>query len=42
MEAKGIVGPMDGVKRREVMLAPENLELFFQGKGQGIIEGMND
>jgi S-DNA-T family DNA segregation ATPase FtsK/SpoIIIE len=42
MEAKGIVGPMDGVKRREVMIEPENLELFFRGKGQGIIEGMND
>jgi S-DNA-T family DNA segregation ATPase FtsK/SpoIIIE len=42
MEAKGIVGPMDGVKRREVMLDPENLELFFRGKGQGIVEGMND
>jgi DNA segregation ATPase FtsK/SpoIIIE, S-DNA-T family len=42
MEAKGIVGPMDGVKRREVMVAPENLELLFGGKQQGIVEGMND
>jgi S-DNA-T family DNA segregation ATPase FtsK/SpoIIIE len=42
MEAKGIVGPMDGVKRREVMVAPENLELLFGGKQQGIVPGMND
>lgn len=42
MESKGIVGPQDGVKRREVMIAPENLELFFSGRQQGIIKGMND
>jgi S-DNA-T family DNA segregation ATPase FtsK/SpoIIIE len=42
MEAKNIVGSQDGVKPREVLLAPENVEVYFGGKQQGIIEGMND
>ncbi len=42
MEAKGIVGPMDGVKRREVMLAPENVELYFAGRQQGVAPSSND
>ena len=35
MEAMQIVGSQDGVKPREVMLRPENLEVFFLGRGQG-------
>lgn len=40
MEAKGIVGPQDGVKPREVLLHPENVESYFAGKQQGIVEGL--
>jgi S-DNA-T family DNA segregation ATPase FtsK/SpoIIIE len=40
MEAKGIVGPQDGVKPREVLLHPENVESYFAGKQQGIMEGL--
>lgn len=35
MEAMQIVGPQDGVKPREVLLRPENLQAFFAGSGQG-------
>ena len=35
MEALQIVGPQDGVKPREILLRPENLEAWFSGKGQG-------
>ncbi|MEO7720076.1 MAG: DNA translocase FtsK 4TM domain-containing protein [Capsulimonas sp.] len=35
MEALNIVGPQDGVKPREILLRPENLEAWFSGKGQG-------
>lgn len=39
MEAKGIVGPQDGVKPREVLLHSENVESYFAGKQQGIVDG---
>ncbi len=35
MEAQGIVGPQDGVKPREVLLRPENVDVWFAGQGQG-------
>ena len=35
MEARGIVGSQDGVKPREILLRPENVEAFFAGAGQG-------
>jgi len=35
MEALQIVGSQDGVKPREILLRPENVEAFFLGKGQG-------
>ena len=35
MEARQIVGSQDGVKPREILLRPENVEAFFQGTGQG-------
>jgi S-DNA-T family DNA segregation ATPase FtsK/SpoIIIE len=35
MEARGIVGSQDGIKPREILLRPENLEVFFAGAGQG-------
>jgi len=35
MEAMQIVGPQDGVKPREVLLRPENVQAFFAGTGQG-------
>jgi len=35
MEARQIVGSQDGVKPREILLRPENVEAFFLGTGQG-------
>ena len=35
MEARQIVGSQDGVKPREILLRPENVEAFFAGSGQG-------
>ena len=35
MEARGIVGSQDGVKPREILLQPQNVEVFFAGSGQG-------
>ncbi len=35
MEAQGIVGAQDGVKPREVLLRPENVDVWFAGQGQG-------
>ena len=35
MEAQGIVGAQDGVKPREVLLRPENVDIWFAGQGQG-------
>ena len=35
MEAKGIVGSQDGVKPREVLLQPDQIESYFSGKQQG-------
>ena len=35
MEARGIVGPQDGVKPREILLHPENVEAFFAGHQDG-------
>jgi S-DNA-T family DNA segregation ATPase FtsK/SpoIIIE len=35
MEARGIVGSQDGVKPREILLQPQNVEAFFAGSGQG-------
>jgi len=35
MEAQGIVGSQDGIKPREVLLRPENVDVWFAGQGQG-------
>ena len=35
MEARQIVGSQDGVKPREILLRPENVEAFFAGSQQG-------
>lgn len=35
MEARGIVGPQDGVKPREILLRPENVSAFFAGNQDG-------
>ena len=35
MQARQIVGSQDGVKPREILLRPENVEAFFLGTGQG-------
>ncbi len=35
MEARQIVGSQDGVKPREILLRPENVEAFFTGSQQG-------
>ena len=35
MEARGIVGPQDGVKPREILLRPENVDGFFAGHQDG-------
>ena len=35
MEARGIVGSQDGVKPREILLRPENVEAFFAGHQDG-------
>ncbi len=35
MEAQGIVGAQDGIKPREVLLRPENVDVWFAGQGQG-------
>ena len=35
MEALNLVGSQDGVKPREILLRPENVEAFFAGSGQG-------
>ncbi|MGO8673081.1 MAG: DNA translocase FtsK 4TM domain-containing protein [Capsulimonadaceae bacterium] len=35
MEARGIVGTQDGVKPREILLRPENVEVFFGGFQNG-------
>ncbi len=35
MEARQIVSSQDGVKPREILLRPENVEAFFLGTGQG-------
>ena len=35
LEAQGIVGAQDGVKPREVLLRPENVDVWFAGQGQG-------
>jgi S-DNA-T family DNA segregation ATPase FtsK/SpoIIIE len=35
MEARGIVGSQDGVKPREILLRPENVEVFFGGFQNG-------
>jgi len=38
MEAKGIVGSQDGVKPREVLLHSHDVEAYFSGHQQGIVE----
>ncbi len=35
MEARGIVGPQDGVKPREILLHKENVNVFFAGHQDG-------
>ena len=35
MEAKGIVGSQDGVKPREVLLQPDQVEAYFKGHANG-------
>ena len=35
MEARGIVGPQDGVKPREILLHKENVDVFFAGHQNG-------
>ncbi len=35
MEARGIVGPQDGVKPREILLHRENVDVFFAGHQNG-------
>ncbi len=35
MEAQGLVSSQDGVKPREILLRPENLEAYFAGSAQG-------
>ena len=31
-EARGIVGSQDGVKPHEILLRPENVDVFFAGR----------
>ena len=35
MEARGLVGPQDGVKPREILLQKENVDVFFAGHQDG-------
>jgi S-DNA-T family DNA segregation ATPase FtsK/SpoIIIE len=35
MEAHGLVGSQDGVKPREIILRPENVDVFFAGHQDG-------
>jgi S-DNA-T family DNA segregation ATPase FtsK/SpoIIIE len=37
MEARGIVGAQEGVKPREILLHPENVESYFSGRSQGVL-----
>ena len=37
MEARGIVGPQDGVKPREVILTQGDLEEYFDGHATGVL-----
>jgi S-DNA-T family DNA segregation ATPase FtsK/SpoIIIE len=39
MEARGIVGSQDGVKPREVLLHPGNVDSYFDGRQQGVVSG---
>lgn len=37
MEAKGIVGPLDGAKPREILMSPARLDAFFHGEREAFL-----
>jgi S-DNA-T family DNA segregation ATPase FtsK/SpoIIIE len=37
MEAKGIVGPLDGAKPREILMGPASLDAFFHGSREAFL-----
>jgi S-DNA-T family DNA segregation ATPase FtsK/SpoIIIE len=37
MEAKGIVGPLDGAKPREILMGPARVDAYFQGQREAFL-----